>query len=530
MSTVNSTSSSTNVLRITGMASGLDVDSMVEKLMKAEQVKVDKVKQQQQIIEWKQEAYQDIIKDIKDLQSSFFDSLSSDKNILSSSNFAGFDTNVTDPTAASVVAGVGSKTGNYSIRFGADGQLASGAKKTGTQLAAGTLRTTKFSELGGVDTTVNLTYNGTSKTIDIKATDTITDIINNISTTTSGNVNATFSELTGQFSIETSNSGSSTTINIDEIGALGLSTGEEIGKDAIVYITPPGGVATKVTKSSNNFTIDGINYNLLSKKDTTFSVTQNTTKVYDKLKGFIDKYNAIIDKIQTKLTEKKELSYKPLTDDQKESMKDTEIANWEAKAKKGILKNDEKLQGMLNDLRSAFTTSVDGTSISMSKYGSNSIGLDYSSDYKNPGRIEIKDDSKLKEAISTQGDQILKFFTNVSTNTALDTDGKTIGYHESGVFARIKNILEDNVGLTNTNFNTAILTKYANVQDDFSKSGGSGKNTLPDQIYQKQLLINQLNKSLSVKQENYYQKFAKLETAMNKLNAQQSSLLQQLDS
>lgn len=608
MSDISSTSSSSNMLRITGMATGLDVDDMVKKMMAAEQVKVDKAKQVQQIIKWKQEMYQDIIKDIKDLQSSFFDSADSAKNILSNTSFSGFDATVTDPTAAGVIAGASAKAGNYAISFGADGQLASGASKQGTipmlstsktvtnlsnwngktitfsdgksidldadnanvtdlvndindkyntkygvnnivSAVSGAIKfsgvtvakngttvindlnaasTTKFSDLGGADTSVNLTYNGTTKAISIKATDTIADIINNISTTTSGSVKANFSELTGEFSIETSNSGSNTTINIDSISTLGLVTGQQSGKDAIVYITPPGGVATKVTRSSNNFEIDGINYNLLAKKDTTFSVAQNTQKVYDKIKDFIDKYNTIVDKIQTKLTEKKEYNYKPLTDAQKESMKDTEVTAWETKAKQGILKNDDNLQNLLNNLRSAFTTSVEGTGFSMSKYGSSSIGLDFASDAKKPAHVDIVDPTKLKEAIATKGDQILRFFTNISTDETLDTDGKTVGYHESGVFARIKDILEDNVGKTNISFNSAILTKYANKQDDYSVYGTSGDNTLPDQIYQKQLLINKLNYSLSVKQEAYYMKFSKLETAMNELNSQQSWLSQQL--
>lgn len=610
MSEVSSTSGG-NKLRITGMASGLDVDATVKKLMAAEQTKVDKAKQDQQIIEWRQEAYQDIIKDIKDLQNSFFDSTSSDKNILSVASFSGFDANVTDTTAASIIPGPSAQTGNYAISFGADGQLAAGATKQGSLFnkltaskavtnfsnwngkditfsdgktitlnannasvddlvndintkyiaqggagniatnSSGTIQfsgvtvkkdgttvlndlsvtsTTKFSDLGGADTTVNLTYNGTTKPIDIKATDTISDIINNINNTTSGAVKAKFSELTGTFSIETSNTGSSTTINIDTIGALGLTTGAQSGKDAIVYITPPGGVATKVTKSSNNFEIDGVNYNLLSKKDTTFSVTQNTQKVYDKIQSFVDKYNTLVDKIQTKLTERKNYDYKPLTDAQKEAMKDSEITAWETKAKKGMLRNDDNLQNMFSSLRSAFNTAVDGTSFSINKYGSNSIGLDFGSDAKNPAHIDIVDPTKLKEAISTKGDQIFKFFTNVSNDTTLDTDGKTKGFHQSGIFARVANVFEDNVGYTNTTYNTAILTKYANKQDDFSISGTSGSNTLPNQIYQKQLLIDKLNSTLSSKQEAYYLKFSKLETAMNNLNSQQSWLTQQLSS
>lgn len=626
-------------IRITGMASGLDVDAMVKKMMAAEQVKVDKAKQDQQTIQWKQEAYQDIIKDIKDLQSSFFDSASSDKNILSSANLAGFDTIITssDTSALSVMAGAGAKSGNYSVSFtkptasDVDGQLAVAAVKSGevinrsvsttmselgwssgnitfkyngsttdtsitvastdkisdiiTKISAAsgsavtasfdestgqfTMKATQsmqvtsdFSPLGLTNDTAALTvakigtginpnlsttmsnlgcssgnitfkYNGnaTNTTVAINGTDKISDIIGKISAASGGAVTASFSQLTGKFTLQTVATGSNQSLQVtSDFSPLGLKSdaSASLGNDAIVYITPPGGTtAIKVVKSTNNFTIDGITYNLQKKVDTNFSATQNSSKVYDKIKGYLDKYNAIVDKIQTKLTEKKDYNYKPLTDAQKESMKDTEITSWESKAKKGILKNDENLQNMLNDLRSAFTTSVKGVNISMGKYGDSSIGLDFSSDYTQSEHIDITDPSKLKDAIATKGDQILKFFTNVSTNTSVNKDGKTEGYHESGVFARIKNILENNAGYTNTSLNTSILTKYANKQDDYSKFGTSGNNTLPDQIYQKQLLINKLNESLSDKQESYYQKFSKLETVMNNLNSQQSWLSQQ---
>ncbi|WP_406547961.1 flagellar cap protein FliD N-terminal domain-containing protein [Clostridium ljungdahlii] len=60
-----------NMIRLTGLSSGLDVDAVVKKMMAGEQTKLDKAQQDQQTTQWKQEAYQDIIKNIKDLQSSF---------------------------------------------------------------------------------------------------------------------------------------------------------------------------------------------------------------------------------------------------------------------------------------------------------------------------------------------------------------------------------------------------------------------------------------------------------------------------
>lgn len=556
MSTVNSTSSSTNVLRITGMATGLDVDSMVEKLMAAEQTKVDKVKQDQQTIEWKQEAYQDIIKDIKDLQSSFFDSASPDKNILSSSNFAGFDLTGGTTSVANITAGPGAQVGNYTVKVTT---LATGAGISNT--LSGKTLSTKLTDIDTGSATdlkdsikLNLKVNGGTTVIPITLDNTngdktIGDLVTAINSQGSGNVKASFSELTGKFSLTTTTTGNTASLTIDSGTSTDLSkvigfdpagpfpwsvtnssSGAVIGSatavksaNADVTITPPGEtVGIPVTNQTTNvFTIDGMNYNLSGVGTSTVTVSANSDKVYDKIKGFIDKYNAIVDKIQTKLTEKKSLTYKPLTDAQKKSMKDTEITTWETKAKVGILRDDDNLKKMLTDLRSAFTTSVDGTSFSMVKYGSNSIGLDFGSDYKKPQHLDISDPSKLKTAIATKGDEILKFFTNQSSSS-----DATTAFSQNGIFTRLKNVLESNVGKTNITYNNATLTKYANKQDDFSINGTSGSNTLPNQIYQKQQLIDKMNKSLSKKQEAYYLKFSKLESAMNKLNSQQAQLSQ----
>jgi flagellar hook-associated protein 2 len=548
MSDISSTTSSTpsgmtgagggSMIRITGMASGLDVDAIVKKMMVAEQTKIDKAKQDQQTVQWKQDAYQDIIKDIKDLQNTYFNSLDSSTNILSSSNYAGFDSSVADSTMAAITTGVGSKTGTYTLNF-TDGNLASTASIIGTNNIVSSTGDASLSSnmkdlgLTAASDTFSITYNGTTKSITIKNTDKLSDVINNITNATSGAVTASFSQLTGKFTIETANTGDSQRISISGssdtgkvINTLGLNSGDGInGKDAIVYITPPGGVATKVIRPSNNFTIDGISYNLQNavgtdgSKSTTFSITQDTQKVYDKIKEFLDKYNDIVDKIQTKLGEKKDYDYKPLTDSQKSSMSASEISSWEDKAKQGILKNDENLENLLSSMRSAFTTAVSNTGLSFGKYGSNSIGLDTSDDVTEGGKITIVDQQKFKAAIAQHGDQILKLFTNVSSS-----EDKTTQFNENGIFQRLNSIFVDNVGYTGTTLNSAILTKYANYQDNYSIYGGVGNNTLPDQLYQQTQLLKNLNTEFSDKQEKYYQQFSALETALTQMNSQQSML------
>jgi len=589
MSDVSSVTSGTtgagggNMIRLTGLASGLDVDALVKKMMTGEQTKLDQAQQTQQTEQWKQEAYQDIIKNIKDLQSSFFDSGSSDKNILSQSNFAPFTisaadgASAVDTSVATFTPMVGAQTGKYSVSVV---QLAKGAGVV-NNLTDKSL-SQKLSSLGlSGDISLKLSTDGGTTTNEIKLTvtdtSTLGDLVNAINNQGSGNVKASFSELTGQFKLTTANTGSNTSLMIQNGTTAGLftmlgfsstttaakidqnggtatiSNGSTVdvdptkvqkAKDAKVNITAPNGSATNIIKSSNNFTIDGMNYMLSSEGTdsdhpvtTSVNIGSDTSKVYDKIKSFIDKYNAIVDDIQTKLTEKPNPDYKPLTDAQKAQMTTSQITAWETKAKVGILRNDDNLENMLNDLSTAFTTSVNNVGLSLGRYSSNNFGIDTSKDYTTPAHIDIVDPEQLKTAIATKGDQICKMFTNMSAipNTTaqdgtVEYDSSLTQYKQDGIFTRISKILQKNVGYTNTTFNSAVLTSFANKQYDFTLTGTGGKNTLPDQIYEQQVKIKDIKTKMATKQEKYYQQFSKLETVMNQLNAQQSELSSMLGS
>lgn len=538
-------STSGNLLRITGMATGLDIDGMVKKMMAAEQSKVDKVKKDRQIIAWRQEAYQDIIKDLKDLQSKFFDSTSSDTYILGESNFTPYTISGGNAAIANVAASNSAKVGNYTLNVTALAE-GGGVNETLSGINLSTKLTDKDATLNTV-LNLNMTVNGNPLSFSIDNTSgnmTFSDLIDAINTQGGGNIKASFSELSGKFTLETTQTGTSSIMNIASatsssnlLNFLGIKTALKNdtdkplnGKNANFTLVEPGdSTAYPVTdKTSNSFTLDGINYNLVGTGTTTFSLSQDTDKVYNKIKDFIDKYNGVVDKIQTKLYEKKSYSYPPLTDSQKASMSDSDISAWNDKAKLGLLRNDDNLEKLLTNLREAFSTAVTDAGLSIGKYASNSIGIDFSTDYNKPSHIDIIDPTKLKTAIAQNGTQLLKMFTNASSTALSGTYEPTnTTYKEDGIFTRVKKILEGNVGFTNVYLNNSTLTKYANFQDDYSLYGFTGTNTLPDQLYQKDNLIKTMLDTLNTKQEAYYTQFSKLETAMNSLNQQQAYLAQQ---
>lgn len=548
-----------NMIRITGMASGLDVDALVKKMLTADQIKIDTASKNNQTVQWKKDAYTSIIAGIKDLQSSFFDVTSSSTSVLSDTAYSAF--NVTGipvdgviSTAASISADATAQAGTYSISFKnptvptpvgekAIGNIAIASNITGlTKLMTTAAKplaatnATKLSDIGFLmGHSITLSYDnndGTglqNKTITFDKDTTLGGLADMINTETKNGVTARFSELTGKLSIQTSSTGKLSTLNITSdagvLSKLNLTNDANAislvgaSDDAHAWITPPGGVATYVTQASNNFTIDGISYNLTTGEDSKFSVVADSQKVYDKISGFIDKYNGLVGQIQTAVDAKTNSDYPPLTAAQQTSMSATDIANWNIKAQVGSLSNDKNLTKMLSDMRSAFVSVVDSTGLTFGKYGTNSIGLDTSTDVTQGGKITIASKTLLMNAITNHPDLIKKMFTNISTAT-----DSTTKFNEQGIFTRISDIITKNVGMIGTSYNTATLTQFANVQDNYSTTGGVGKNTLPDQLFYQQQLITQLNKNMAADQTKYYNQFSALEVAMSNMTAQMSML------
>lgn len=60
-------------MRIGGLASGMDIDQIVSDLMRAERIKVDKLYQQKQIMEWQKGFYREINLKLRSLYNASFD-------------------------------------------------------------------------------------------------------------------------------------------------------------------------------------------------------------------------------------------------------------------------------------------------------------------------------------------------------------------------------------------------------------------------------------------------------------------------
>lgn len=192
-------------MRLTGMYSGLDTDSVIKELVKAKSAKVDKAKKEKTKTEWKQEAWTGLNKKIKSL---FSGTLS---NLRFSTSYKKKTTSVSNSSAVSVITGEAAMNGVQSLSVtglaksgyltGAALKTQDGAKATGETL----VKDLKFGDTelpeGGSFT---VTVNGKATNIDITAETTINDVVGKLN---EAGVSANFDEKNQRIFIASSQSG-----------------------------------------------------------------------------------------------------------------------------------------------------------------------------------------------------------------------------------------------------------------------------------------------------------------------------------
>ncbi|BFT68682.1 flagellar filament capping protein FliD [Paenibacillus sp. P36] len=265
---------------------------------------------------------------------------------------------------------------------------------------------------------------------------------------------------------------------------------------------------------TNTFSISGMNITIKKEQATAVNITntRDVDSVFNSIKSFVDKYNDLIDTVNTKTTEKRNRDYAPLTDEQREAMKDDQIATWEAKAKSGLLRSDSMLTSAMSGFRSAFSSSVEGLPVgnakTLSQIGistANLSGSSISGSYLENGKIYI-DEDKLKKAIAETPDEVMALFT---ANDGLKDSDKGDG---------LARRLSDKADALFKN-----ITAKAGVTNSVDTSYLMGK-SLKDMDKR----IDDFNDKLDALETRYYNQFTAMEKYMNQMQAQSAQLTQQM--
>lgn len=542
---VNSTSntySSTRTLRIGGLATGLDVDSIIQDLMRIEQAKVDRLKQERQLVEWRKEAYREITNLLRAFQDEFFSVLKTDTYMLSSNRYRTFSVTSSAESYVMATANASAMEGKYvitAIESLATPTIVKGidTKNDGSPIIPdGKSLDSTLEELGYVQagSTVKFQINGVE--FSFSSTATMRQVMNQVSTNDKAGVNFFYSSIEKRFIIQTKATGSSTrNLTLDDVEGtflqyLGLTEENIIsdsGADAKVYFQKVGSNESILWSSpTNTFTIDGVTYTL---KNTTpegmapitITVAQDVDKAYNAIKNFVDKYNELIDKINGKLNEERFRDYLPLTDAQKKEMSEKEIELWEQKAKSGLLRGDSILQNIVYSMRRALSDAVAGVSISLS-----SIGITTGS-YSERGKLHI-DEAKLKEALRNNPEQVMQLFikkSSIDYSPNLDSTSRTQRYNESGLMYRIYDVLMDNIRTTRDQYGRkGVLLEKAGVVGDITEF----QNMMDAELKRLDKRIDAVVEAMIRQENKYWAQFTALEKAIQKMNAQSMWLMQQM--
>lgn len=262
------------------------------------------------------------------------------------------------------------------------------------------------------------------------------------------------------------------------------------------------GETTKTITNDNGATQDVTTYN----SPTTLKGSINVSDLKDKIVKFFNDYNTLLQSINTKLYEKRDKDYMPLTDDQKKEMSEDQITAWEKKAQTGLLRKDSDLERIASEMKSAMSTVMSGSGLYLE-----GIGIKPVKDYTDKNGMFTVDEDKLTQALEEDPGNVKDLFTRSESTT--DTSEK------GGVITRLASALKNEFKTS-----TSALAQKAGLVG----SSTEYDNTLTKSISEKTALIKKLNTQLSSKEEALYKRYSDLETIMGKLNSQQSSLLSML--
>lgn len=126
-----------DIMRLSGINSGYDAESMIEKMMSAYQTKIDNQNKKLQKLQWQQEAYRDITSKLTAFKSKYFDILKRDSYLMSPTSFSKFATTITNKANPDRASGLKVSTtsssveGSYKLKVE---QLATASTRTGKVL------------------------------------------------------------------------------------------------------------------------------------------------------------------------------------------------------------------------------------------------------------------------------------------------------------------------------------------------------------------------------------------------------------
>ncbi|MEC5422854.1 flagellar hook-associated protein 2 [Virgibacillus sp. C22-A2] len=484
-------------MRIGGLATGMDTEQLVKKLMEAERMPLDRMKQDQTKLTWQRDAFRDINKSLLELDNMMLDmkmSRTYNSKSVSSSNEG----------AVTATASTNTANGTYNIKVD---KLASSAMN----MSADKIELVATEALGAerAGTFHFSTYNEKGEaiehTFEVKAEDTLNQVLKRI-TDADNNVRAFYDSQSDKVIMETTRTG-----NYNEAG-----NEIEFGADNVFFSTDlkldmageKGGENASftyndhlsLTSKSNSYQLNGVSFQFKDVGSASLTVVNNIDESFDSIMKFIDKYNEVVETLNGSQREERFRDYPPLTEEQKKGMSEDEIELWEERAMSGILRGESSISNGLFSMRQSWYSSVEtgGEFTSLTQ-----LGIKTSPNYMDGGKL-IVDEGKLRTALQENPADVQKLFSNSGTGA------------ERGLVNRVEDSIES-------------------TMKQIKSRAGNGTDTLENYTLGKRMKdinsrISSFEDRLVQVENRYWSQFTAMEKAISRMNQQSSQLMSQFGS
>ncbi len=493
-----------NGIRITGINSGLDTESIITALVDAKSQKVENAVLEQKLLSWKQDAW----KELNTKVNSFFNGTLS--KLKYSDAYLQTKTSSSNDTVATAITGSTAIKGTQKMYVD---QLAQTAYLTGSKFSQTYTGTTKLSEMedstGTLATgTLSLTKDGVTEEITMDADATIDDLVAKLKTY---GLNANFDENNQRLFISAKSTGVDNDFEITGTGnmlqAVGLdvSSSDATKIDAMDASIRLNGVT--FTSDTNSFEINGLTITAkkVSTEEISLTTEDDTEGIYDLIKDFIEGYNELIVEMDTLSNADSAADYDMLSDDARDEMSETEIEEWDGKIKDALLRNDDTLESFSSIMKQVMLNPVeiDGENVYLSDFGINTMSY-----------FEAEDNEKSK----------------------LHIDGDAEDDNTSGNTDVLSSVISSDPDKLTEFFTQLTRTLYTSMYDAMSRTSLSSMFTvyndikMQDEYNDYTTLIEEYEEELEDYEDRYYAKFSAMEVALANMETNSSAITSLLGS
>ncbi len=491
-------------MRVTGMMSGMDTESIIQQLVEVRQTKVDDKKKEQTKLQWKQDAWKELNDKVKKLYNGTL------ANLRFESSFQKKTTKVSDSSVAEVITSDNAMNTVQTLRVE---QLAKSGYLTGAEINAnaedgkkytsGTLLTELGIEAGS---TFDIKVGNKTTTITVDENMTIGKLTEKLA---SSGVKVNFDSSTQRFFIGAMDSGAASDFSfsasddagnnaLEKLGLAGPNATKVDGQDAIIWLNN-----AKFESNQNTFEVNGLTITCNAEtgdREIALTTQTDTSGIYDMVKKFINEYSELINQMDKLYNAESAKGYEPLTDEEKDKLSETEAEKYENKIKDAILRKDSTLSTISSAFKQIMAggVEVDGKMMYLFDFGIETQGyFDAADNEKNAYHIkgDADDEAYASEAntlqamIASDPDKVMKFFSQLSKNLYAKT---------SEFMASVKD-----------------TKSYGVIYEDLKMKSEYSN-------YEKK--IKEMEQDLQDYEDKWYSKFAKMETAMAKMQSNASAI------